>query len=132
MPVEDLRQSPMMSHILDALERGEDIGHYGRLTFAMIARYFVDSEELVRLLAQDADIDENEARALVQQVEERGYNPPRRDKILEWQKHQDFPICPNPDDPDACNVYNELAFPDEVFEDIQEYRAERQSADPQL
>ena len=132
MPVEDLRQSPMMSHILDALERGEDIDHYGRLTFAMIARYFVDSEELVRLLAQDADIDENEARALVQQVEERGYNPPRRDKILEWQKHQDFPICPNPDDPDACNVYNELAFPDEVFEDIQEYRAERQSADPQL
>jgi hypothetical protein len=132
MPVEDLRQSPMMSHMLDALDRGEDIGHYGRLTFAMIARYFVDSEELVRLLAQDADIDENEARALVQQVEERGYNPPRRDKILEWQKHQDFPICPNPDDPDACNVYNELAFPDEVFEDIQEYRAERQSADPQL
>jgi DNA primase large subunit len=132
MPVEDLRQSPMMSHMLDALERGEDIGHYGRLTFAMIARYFVDSEELVRLLAQDADIDENEARALVQQVEEKGYNPPRRDKILEWQKHQDFPICPNPDDPDACNVYNELAFPDEVFEDIQEYRAERQSADPQV
>jgi DNA primase large subunit len=132
MPVEDLRQSPMMSHILDALERGEDIGHYGRLTFAMIARYFVDNEELVWLLAQDADIDENEARALVQQVEEKGYNPPRRDKILEWQKHQDFPICPNPDDPDACNVYNELAFPDEVFEDIQEYRAERQSADPQV
>ncbi len=132
MPVEDLRQSPMMSHMLDALERGEDIGHYGRLAFAMIARYFVDNEELVWLLAQDADTDENEARALVQQVEERGYNPPRRDKILEWQKHQDFPICPNPDDPDACNVYNELAFPDEVFEDIQEYRAERQSADPQV
>ena len=132
MPVEDLRQSPMMGHMLDALDRGEDIGHYGRLTFAMIARYFVDSEELVRLLAQDADTNESEARALVQQVEERGYNPPRRDKILEWQKHQDFPICPNPDDPDACNVYNELAFPDEVFEDIQEYRAERQSADPQV
>ena len=26
MPVEDLRQSPMMNHVLDALERGEDIG----------------------------------------------------------------------------------------------------------
>ncbi len=132
MPVEDLKQSQMMNHMLEALEKGEDIGHYGRLTFAMIARYFVDNEELVWLLAQDADTDENEARALVQQVEERGYNPPRREKILEWQRHQDFPICPNPDDPDACNVYNELAFPDEVFEDIQEYRAERQSADPQL
>ena len=91
----------------------------------MIARYFVDNEELVQLLAQDADIDENEARALVQQVEERGYNPPRRDKILEWQKDQDFQICPHPDDPDACNVYNELTFPDEVYESIQEYREEK-------
>jgi hypothetical protein len=36
MPVEDLRQSEMMSHLLDALEKGEDIGHYGRLTFAMV------------------------------------------------------------------------------------------------
>src|SRR5919202_5700093 len=128
MPVEDLRQSPMMNHMLDALERGEDIGHYGRLAFAMIARYFVDNEELVQLLAQDADIDENEARALVQQVEERGYNPPRRDKILEWQKDQDFQICPHPDDPDACNVYNELTFPDEVYEDIQEYQEKRQAS----
>ncbi len=132
MAIEDLRQSPMMSHMLNALERGENIGHYGRLTFAMIARYFVDNEELPRLLAQDPSTDENEARALVQQVEEKGYSPPRRERILEWQSQQDFQICPNPDDPDACNVYSELAFPDEVFEDIHEYRVERQSADPQV
>ena len=125
MPVEDLKQSQMMNHMLEALDRGEDIGHYGRLTFAMIARYFVDNEELVQLLAKDRNTDENEARALVQQVEERGYNPPRRDKILEWQKEQDFEICPNPDDPDACNVYKELTFPDELYEDIQEYREEK-------
>src|SRR3982750_4395422 len=90
MSVEDLRQSPMMNHMLDALERGEHIGHYGRLTFAMIARHFVDNEELVRLLTKDGDTDENKAPALVQQVEERGYNPPRRGRILEWQKEQDF------------------------------------------
>ena len=125
MPVEDLRQSPMMSHLLDALDKGEDIGHYGRLTFAMIARYFVDNEKLVELLAKDGDTDEQKARALVQQVEERGYNPPRRERILEWQRQQDFPICPHPDDPDACNVYNELTFPDEMYEDIQEYREEK-------
>ena len=129
MPVEDLKQSQMMNHMLEALDRGEDIGHYGRLTFAMIARYFLDNEELVQLLAKDRDTDENEARALVQQVEERGYNPPRRDKILEWQKEQDFEICPNPDDPDACNVYKELTFPDELYEDIQEYQEKRQAAD---
>ena len=125
MPVEDLRQSPMMSHLLDALDKGEDIGHYGRLTFTMIARYFVDNEELVELLAKDGDTDEQKARALVQQVEERGYNPPRRERILEWQGQQNFPICPDPDDPDACNVYNELTFPDEMYKDIQEYREEK-------
>ena len=129
MPVEDLKQSPMMIHMLEALDRGEDIGHYGRLTFAMIARYFMENEELVQLLAKDRDLDEDGARALVHQVEEKGYNPPRRDKILEWQKEQDFQIGPAPDDPDACNVYNELTFPDELYEDIQEYQEKRQTAD---
>jgi DNA primase large subunit len=125
MAVEDLKQSPMMNNMLEALDRGEDIGHYGRLTFAMVARYFVDDEELVQLLAKDGDTDENKARALVQQVEEKGYNPPRRDRIVEWQEQQDFQICPNPDDPDACNVYNELTFPDGLYEDIQQYREEK-------
>ena len=125
MPVEDLRQSPMMTYLLDALDDGEDLGHYGRLTFAMVAHHFLDKDELVEWLSKDGDTDENEARALVQQVEERGYNPPRRERILEWQEQQDFPICPNPDDPDACNVYNELQFPDAVYQDIQKYREER-------
>ena len=85
----------------------------------------MDDEELVQLLAKDGDTDENKARALVQQVEEKGYNPPRRDRIVEWQEQQDFQICPNPDDPDACNVYNELTFPDGLYEDIQQYREEK-------
>jgi hypothetical protein len=117
----------MMSHLLDALDKGEDIGHYGRLTFAMVAHHFLDKEELVEWLAKDSDTDENKARALVQQVEERGYNPPKRERILEWQGQQDFPICPNPDDPDACNVYKELDLPDEIFENIQDYREDKVS-----
>ena len=125
MPVEDLRRSPMMAHLLDALENGEDIGHYGRLVFAMIGRHFVSNDELVGLLTKDQDTDEQEMKALVQQVEEKGYSPPRREKILEYQRQQDFPICPDPDDPDACNPYAELQFPDEVYESIQEYREER-------
>jgi hypothetical protein len=128
MPVEDLRQSPMMDHILDALDNGEDIGHYGRLVFAMIGRHFVSGEELVDLLTQDNDADEQEIRAMVQQVEDKGYSPPRREKILEFQDQQDFQICPNPDDPDACNVYNELQFPDEVYESIREYQEKRQTS----
>jgi hypothetical protein len=94
----------------------------------MIARHFVDNDELVQLLTKDHDADEQEVRAMVQQVEEKRYNPPNRDKILEWQSKQDFQICPNPDDPDACNVYGELDIPQGVLEDIQEYRAEEQVA----
>ena len=125
MAVEDLRRSGMMSHLLDSLGRGEDIGHYGRLTFAMAARRFVDRDELIALLSQDKDIGEAKARGLVQQVEEHDYNPPRRARILEWQTKQDFPIIPNPDGPDAGNVYRELDFPDEVFEHIEEYREQK-------
>jgi DNA primase large subunit len=125
MPVEDLKQSPMMNHMLEALHQGENIGHYGRLTFVMVARHFVGNEELVDLLTKDPDAEAGEIRAMVQQVEEKGYNPPRRDRILEWQSQQDFQICPNPDDPDACNIYNELEFPDELYEDIQRYREEK-------
>jgi hypothetical protein len=128
MPVEALRQSPMMAHMLDALDNGEDIGHYGRLVLAMIGRHFVSNDELVELLTKDHDADEQEIRAMVQQVEDKGYSPPRREKILEFQSQQDFPICPHPDDPDACNVYNELQFPDEVYESIQEYQERRQSS----
>jgi hypothetical protein len=118
-----------MNHMVEALARGEDIGHYGRLTFNMLARHFVDNEELVGLLTQDRDADEGDIWAMVQQVEAKGYSPPRRDRILEWQSTQDFQICPNPDDPDACNVYSELEFPDEVYESIQEYQEKRQTAD---
>jgi DNA primase large subunit len=125
MPVDDLRRSPMMSHLLDALERGEDIGHYGRLTFAMVARHFMDTEDLVQLLSHGGDTDERKARALVKQVEDHDYNPPRRERILEWQAKQEFPICPNPDDPDACNVYKELDLPERVFEHIEEYREQQ-------
>ncbi|HEV2107405.1 MAG TPA: hypothetical protein VGR16_04015 [Thermomicrobiales bacterium] len=128
MAVDDLRQSPMMSHLLDALDRGEDIGHYGRLTFAMVARHFVEREELVQILAKGGDTEEAAAGALVEQVEGRGYNPPRREKILQWQKEQEFPICPTPDDPDTCNVYTELNFPDELYQDIEEYRTEEYQA----
>jgi hypothetical protein len=84
MPVDDLRKNEMMAHLLDALDKGKDIGHYGRLTFAMVARHFLDEEELVGELSKDKDFSETDARALVQQVSERDYNPPRRERILEW------------------------------------------------
>ena len=129
MAVDELRKSPMMSHLLDALQSGRDIGHYGRLTFAMVARHFMDKDELAELLLRGGAIDEGQAKALVQQVEERDYSPPRRERILEWQAKQDFPICPDPDDPNACNVYQELDLPETVSAQIQEFREQQFGAE---
>ncbi len=121
MSLQDLRESKMMSHLLDALERGEDIGHYGRLVFVMVGRHFLSNEELVEQLTKDPDCDEQKATGLISQVEARGYNPPKRERILEWMNEQDFPICQEPQDPGACNVYKNLDFPPEVYEKISAY-----------
>jgi hypothetical protein len=121
MALSDLRKNDMMAHLLDALEQGKDIGHYGRLVFAMVARHFVGDGELVKLLGRDKSFGEEAARTLVAQVQSRDYNPPKRQKIMEFLEQQKFPICPNADDPDACNVYKDLQFPETVYAKINEY-----------
>jgi hypothetical protein len=127
MAIEELRKSGMMRHLTDALERGEDIGHYGRLVFAMVARHFLTEDEVCEYL--QANVSEEDAKSLLRQVEGRDYNPPRRERILEWQARQDFPICPNPDDPRACNVYRDLQFPDGVYEDIEQFYEETEETE---
>jgi hypothetical protein len=119
--LESLRQNDMMARLLDALDRGEDIGHYGRLVFTMVAHHFMEEDELVRYLCKNPDFGAEKAKALVHQVKQRGYSPPKRQKVMEWQKQQAFPICPGGDDPDGCNIYRNLKFPDGVYEKIEEY-----------
>jgi hypothetical protein len=102
--VEDLQKNAIMAHLLKALEAGHDeaghdIGHYERLVFAMVARHFLMEDELLIFLQKNPHFSAEEARALYHQVQERDYNPPRRERILEWQGQQDFPICPTPEDP---------------------------------
>jgi DNA primase large subunit len=121
MSVEDLRKSDMMAHLLNALDSGENIEHYGRLVFAMVARHFLSQEEMIEYLLKDEECSEAEAKSLYQQVQGKDYNPPKRDRVLAWQHQQNFPICPNPDDPDACNVYRDLEFPQHVYEHISSY-----------
>src|SRR3954463_10795929 len=99
MSVKDLRQNEMMAHLMESLEKGKDIGHYGRLVFAMVARHFLNDRELAGWLAKSPNLDEQQAEALVMQVKGRDYNPPKREKILEWQNEQGFPICPGGEDP---------------------------------
>lgn len=113
MSVEELQKNDMMAHLLDALDASKDIGHYGRLVFAMVARHFLSEDELLGYLQKDSNFSEQEARSLYQQVQGKDYNPPKRDRVIQWQQQQEFLICTNPDDPDACNVYKDLQFPDE-------------------
>ena len=120
----ELRKNAMMAHLLNSLEAGRDIGHYGRLVVTMVAQRFLSSDDLIALLQKDPDCDEAKARSLVEQVKARGYNPPKRERILEWMNKQEFPICPNPEDPRGCNVYGDIDFPREVYDKIESYYAE--------
>src|SRR6266545_6313458 len=102
MSVETLRNNETMAHLLDALDHGKDIGHYGRLVFVMVARHFLSEDELSAKLQKGKDVDEEKALALIHQVANKGYSPPSREKVLELHKQQEFPICPNPEDPVSC------------------------------
>ncbi|MGE3267703.1 MAG: hypothetical protein AB7P40_03075 [Chloroflexota bacterium] len=128
MATKELRQNAMMAHLIEALEQGQDIGHYGRLVFTMVGRHFLSEDELVTLLSRDRDFSEADARSLYHQTVSRDYSPPRRERILEWQAQQEFPIIPNPDDPDAGNVYRDLTFPEQVYEGISEYHEHKAEA----
>lgn len=125
MAIDDLRKNNTMAHILEALDEGKDIGHYGRLTFAMVAQYFADEDEIVTQLQKDKDFSEEEARSLYQQVSSKEYSPPSRDSILDWQSQQDFQMITDPDDPDAGNVYQDLTFPQDVYESISNYNEKK-------
>jgi hypothetical protein len=122
MTITQLSADPMMTHLMSALNRAEDIGHYGRLVFVLGARHVMSDGELIYWLTKDRDCTEQKARLLVDQVKTRNYNPPKRERILEWMQKQEFPICPEPDNPSACNLYRNVEFPHEVYEKIQEFR----------
>jgi len=128
MATEELKNNAMMAHLLDALGEGKDIGHYGRLVFTIIARHFMDEDELVGLLRQDEDVDEEKARELVRQVTEADYSPPAADTIRGYEEKQDFPILADPDDPDAGNVYRDLDFPESVYDSISAYHENKSSS----
>lgn len=125
----DLRDSPMMARLMDAMERGEDVGHYGRLVFAMVARFFLSDDQILDLFSKQPDFEQKEARVMLAQVHERDYNPPKRERILEWQETQDFKICPDTEDPNGCNVYRDLTFPEEIYENIEDFWEEKIESD---
>ena len=123
----ELRKDAMMAHLLDSLDAGKDIGHYGRLVFAMVARHFMPHEEVMAWMMKDKDVDEEKAKLMLTQVEGKDYSPPKRAKILEYQAEQEFPILPDPHDPDCGNLYRNLKFPDEVYEHIGKYQEAKSS-----
>jgi hypothetical protein len=126
---DELEDSPMMAHLLEAMKSGQDVGEYGALTFVIVARHFMEDNELVELLAQQPGYNQQAAQALLLQVKERDYNPPKRERILEWQSQQEFQICPDPHDPSACNLYRELRFPQEIYDRIGDFWLDRAEAE---
>ena len=123
--IDELRKDSMMAHLLDSLDAGKDIGHYGRLVFAMVARHFLSHAEVLGWMTRDRDFSEEQAQLMLKQVEGRDYTPPKRDRILDWQRQQEFPIIPNPDDPDSGNLYRNLKFPDEIYQHIGHYQEQK-------
>ncbi len=119
--VEELRKDPMMAHLLDSLDAGTDIGHYGRLVFSMVARHFLPHEQVLSYLTKDNDFSEDQAAQMLHQVEGRDYSPPRRERLLEWQREQEFQFIDG-SDPDSGNLYRNLKFPQEIYEHIGHYQ----------
>ena len=68
----ELRKDSMMDHLLDSLQAGQDIGHYGRLVFAMVARHFMPHKDVLEWLMRDQDFAEADAVNMLRQVEGRG------------------------------------------------------------
>ena len=126
--VDELRKDSMMAHLLDSLDAGKDIGHYGRLVFAMVARHFLTHDEVLTWMTKDPDDTAEKATALLRQVEGKDYTPPKRDKILYYQSQQEFPIIPNPDDPDSGNIYRNLKFPQAIYDHIGHYQEAKQDS----
>ncbi len=118
---EELRKDPMMAHLLQSLDEGTDVGHYGRLVFAMVARHFMPHEQVLEYLTKDKDFGEEQAAAMLRQVEGRDYNPPRRDRLMEWQREQEFQFM-DVTDPDSGNLYRNLKFPQEIYDHIGNYQ----------
>jgi hypothetical protein len=125
----ELRKDSMMAHLLDSLQAGKDIGHYGRLVFAMVARHFMPHQDVLAWLMRDPDFHREDAVNMLRQVEGRDYNPPKRDRLLEWQAQQEFPILPNSEDPDCGNLYRNLKFPDSIYDHISHYQEQKANAD---
>jgi hypothetical protein len=81
----------------------------------------MSEEEILEELNKNPKFDEEQGRSLLQQVEARGYNPPKRERVLDWMQRQKFPICPDTEDPGQCNVYRNLEFPKEIYDRISEF-----------
>ncbi len=115
MTIPDLLANPLMKHLLGAVERGEDLGEYGRRVFVTVAQHFATDDEVLNLLA-DQPGGLSGARALLAEVRERDEEPPRRAKIVEYMKQQPFPIIPDLNDPTFEDPYVGLNFPPAVRE----------------
>lgn len=84
--------------------------------------------EATKSPASPSSAGDEQTRLMLRQVEGRDYNPPKRARIVEWQAQQEFPILPNPEDPDCGNLYRNLKFPEEIYSHIGQYQEKKMEA----
>jgi hypothetical protein len=114
----NLKKSSIMAHLLRALKRRENIGYYGMLVFAATARFFLSEKKVVRLLSRQPGVGREDIRDIVLQIKERRLPPPSLERIFMWQELQDFSVCPDYTDIDACDLYRQLQFPEGVRDNV--------------
>ena len=90
MSLKELQHNRMMAHLIDALDAGRSIGHYGRLVFTIVAYHFLHEGQVITLLAEDPECSEEEARELYEQMRVNQYSPPTPEMIHEWQERRDY------------------------------------------
>lgn len=123
---EDMRKSHMMASLWDDLKIGVDIGHFGRLLFCIVARHFMEEEQIIKLLTSGQQMLPEDAQAMLLNVNERNYNPPRPSVIRKWQQKQRYKIIPDEHAHDLAygNLYSELRFPQEIYDQVGEFYKE--------
>ncbi len=121
---EDMRRSQMMARLWDDLEKGVDVGHFGRLLFTMVARHYMNETQVITLLSRNIPVEDAQAMLLL--VNSRNYNPPKPNKIRKWQEKQDYKIIPPEKAHDLAwgNVYKELRLPMEIYSQVQDFYKE--------
>ena len=122
--LDDLKRNPMMRRIIQTMESGQDVGHYGRFIFTVVASYFIGEKEITDLLKRQPEIeDSEEALGFYLQVASARYVMPTSARIRAWDKSEEqknFPLIIQ-GDRNSGNLYREIPLPQQALVSVRSY-----------